>query len=86
MIYFLLDVDECAIPGTCGLGAICHNIAGGHRCECPEGTLPDPDAQTKCVGIVTCKKDSDCPGNAICDDKKRCLCPEPNVGNDCRRK
>ncbi|KAG8232834.1 hypothetical protein J437_LFUL013160, partial [Ladona fulva] len=78
------DIDECAQPNTCGLNALCINIPGSHACECPEGTIPDPDPQTRCVGIVTCKTEADCPGNAICDAHGRCLCPEPNVGNDCR--
>ncbi|CAH1986493.1 unnamed protein product [Acanthoscelides obtectus] len=78
------DIDECTKPDTCGLGAICKNTPGSYQCECPEGTVPDPDAKTKCNEIVTCTGDADCPGNAVCDGKKRCLCPEPNVGNDCR--
>lgn len=80
------DIDECAKPDSCGLGAVCKNLPGSYTCECPEGTIPDPDPKTKCNEIVTCDGDSDCPGNAICDNKKRCLCPEPNIGNDCRRK
>jgi hypothetical protein len=67
------------------LNALCLNTPGGHHCECPVGTIPDPDPHTKCVGVVTCKTENDCPGNAICDELSRCLCPEPNVGNDCRR-
>ena len=55
-------------------------------CECPKGTVPDPDPHTKCVGVVACTVDKDCPGNAICDSSRRCTCPEPNVGSDCRRK
>ena len=85
MIFFI-DVDECAGKHACGIGATCVNEPGSFSCICPEGTIPAPDARTKCVGIVTCKKNSDCPGNAICDQQHRCLCPEPNIGNDCRRK
>lgn len=81
-----LDVNECAQKGACGLGAVCVNQPGGHTCQCPEGTIPAPDPQTRCVGVVTCKNNADCPGNAICDPQNRCLCPEPNIGNDCRRK
>lgn len=80
------DINECSRPGACGLGADCVNLAGSFKCQCPEGSVPDPDPQTKCVSIVTCKTDSDCPGNAKCDNQKRCLCPEPNIGNECRRK
>ena len=82
----ILDINECDRSVTCGHGAICLNTEGSYSCSCPEETIPDPDPYTKCVGIVTCDTDSDCPGNSICDSQKRCLCPEPNVGNDCRRK
>lgn len=83
---FFTDIDECSRPDTCGPGAICRNIPGSFVCECPEGSVPDPDPTVKCVGIVTCHSDSDCPGNAVCDEKQRCRCPEPNVGPQCRRK
>ncbi|KAJ8890121.1 hypothetical protein PR048_009628 [Dryococelus australis] len=79
-----LDIDECSQPGACGAGALCRNIPGSWVCQCPEGSVPSPDPKVKCVGIVTCNTDNDCPGNGICDSKKRCLCPEPNIGNDCR--
>lgn len=81
-----MDIDECLEPNACGPGAICRNSPGSYQCECPEGSIPDPDPKVKCVGIVTCKSSDDCPGNAICDPQKRCLCPTPNIGNDCRRK
>lgn len=80
------DIDECQKLNACGLGAVCINSVGSYTCECPEGTVPDPDPKSKCNEIVTCNSDVDCPGNAICDNKKQCLCPEPNVGNECRRK
>lgn len=80
------DIDECSLPGSCGIGAICKNLPGHHTCECPPGFVPDPDPHTKCNEIVTCKNDNDCPGNALCDHQQRCICPEPNVGNECRRK
>ncbi|CAB0029718.1 unnamed protein product, partial [Trichogramma brassicae] len=79
-----LDINECSRSDVCGHGATCTNTDGSYSCTCPEETIPDPDPYTKCVGIVTCDSDSDCPGNAVCDAQKRCLCPEPNVGNDCR--
>lgn len=80
------DIDECSRPNACGVGAVCKNAPGSYSCECPDSTVPDPDPHTRCNEIVTCKGDHDCPGNAICDKLKRCLCPEPNIGNDCRRK
>mgnify|MGYP002715707603 CR=1 FL=1 len=82
----VIDINECINKDACGNGAVCVNKPGSFTCQCPEGTIPAPDAHVKCVGVVTCKKNSDCPGNAICDSQHRCLCPEPNIGNDCRRK
>lgn len=78
-------IDVCSKENKCGQGAHCRNVPGGYECLCPEGTVADPDPSVRCVAIVTCKTDADCPGNAICDGQHRCLCPEPNVGNDCRR-
>lgn len=81
-----LDIDECQIEGSCGIGAECINKDGTYSCECPDNTIPDPDARVKCTEILTCNTDNECPGNALCDSTKRCLCPDPNVGNECRRK
>lgn len=78
------DLNECSKPNTCGENAICNNLPGSFVCSCPEGTIPDPDPTIRCIAVVSCKIDEDCPGNAICDPDKRCLCPEPNIGNDCR--
>lgn len=78
------DLNECSKGNACGDNAICTNVPGSFECSCPEGTIPDPDPSVRCIAVVSCKKEEDCPGNAICDDHKRCLCPEPNVGNDCR--
>lgn len=79
-----VDIDECAKPNRCGKGALCVNRAGTYTCECPEGSIPDPDPSIRCITVVTCTSNNDCPGNAICDEHQRCLCPTPNVGNDCR--
>lgn len=57
---------------------------GGYTCRCPDDSIADPDPTVRCVPIVTCVSNNDCPGNAICDAEKRCLCPQPNIGNDCR--
>uniref|UniRef100_A0A2M4DS15 Putative nidogen n=1 Tax=Anopheles darlingi TaxID=43151 RepID=A0A2M4DS15_ANODA len=78
------DVDECGRPGACGVNALCKNVVGSHECSCPAGTVPDPDPSVRCISIVACARDADCPGNAVCDQHRRCLCPEPNVGNECR--
>lgn len=79
-----VDIDECSKPNRCGQGAQCINRAGSFECVCPENSIPDPDPSIRCITVVTCNVDSDCPGNAICDEHRRCLCPTPNVGNDCR--
>lgn len=81
---FISDIDECSKPNRCGQGASCLNKAGGFECVCPEGSIPDPDPSIRCITVVTCKSNNDCPGNAICDEHQRCLCPTPNIGNDCR--
>ena len=48
--------------------------------------MPEPDAFTECLEIMTCNNnDNDCPGNAMCLHNQ-CMCPEPNIGDDCRRK
>lgn len=78
------DINECTQEGRCGPGALCKNLPGSYECTCPDGTLPDPDPSIRCVAIVTCVNDEGCPGNSICDQSHRCLCPEPNIGNDCR--
>ncbi|XP_071552987.1 uncharacterized protein [Panulirus ornatus] len=78
-----LDVDECRRPGVCGVGALCSNTVGSYTCSCPPGTVPDPDPHTQCLDIMKCSKDDDCPGNALCI-LKQCMCPEPNIGDDCR--
>lgn len=82
------DVDECVESSACGIDMICVNLPGSHSCLCPTGWVvsTDPDGKMRCNEIVKCKTDHDCPGNAICDDENSCLCPEPNIGNDCRRK
>ncbi|ROT61478.1 hypothetical protein C7M84_020730 [Penaeus vannamei] len=76
-------VDECRRPGTCGLGAVCTNTLGSFSCSCPPNTVADPDPFTQCLDIMKCADDNDCPGNALCL-ANQCMCPEPNIGDDCR--
>ncbi|XP_038215243.1 fibrillin-1-like [Zerene cesonia] len=78
------DIDECETDGACGSGAECINQKGSYNCVCPEGTIADPDPRVKCSEILTCNNNDDCPGNALCDGNMKCVCPEPNVGNECR--
>lgn len=83
-----VDINECDIShgptGRCGQNSLCRNTPGGFECSCPEGTIPDPDPSVRCVAVVSCTSDANCPGNSVCDQTNRCLCPEPNIGNDCR--
>lgn len=82
-----VDIDECKRPNTCGVGATCTNTPGNYECSCPSGTIPDPDPKTKCTEVIKCNGNDDCPGNSFCDPEgHQCLCPEPNIGGDCRRK
>jgi len=46
------DVDECAIPGTCGMGATCINTFGGHECICAAGYALD--ASGACIPWTEC--------------------------------
>lgn len=80
------DINECLVDNSCGIGANCVNNQGSFTCECPEGTIADPEPNIQCSDILACSSDSNCPGNAICDSAGKCICPEPNIGNNCRRK
>ncbi|XP_047739052.1 fibrillin-1 [Hyalella azteca] len=77
------DIDECRLGNSCGYGAICTNTLGSFTCQCPANTVPDPDPYSACLDIMKCSEDNDCPGNALCL-KNQCMCPEPNIGDDCR--
>lgn len=82
------DIDECSQTiNPCGENSVCQNEPGSFKCVCPDDLIAVEDSdptKIKCIAVVSCKTNNDCPGNAICDAHKRCLCPEPNVGNDCR--
>lgn len=47
--------------------------------------MAEPDPYTQCLEIMKCDEDDDCPGNALCL-VRQCMCPDPNIGDDCRRK
>ncbi|KAI1292053.1 Latent-transforming growth factor beta-binding protein 4 [Halotydeus destructor] len=79
------DIDECAKDfgpnGKCGISAFCTNIPGSYACRCPPGSSGDPFAE--CIAEHFCDTDDACLNNAICKDGK-CLCPAPNVGDECK--
>ncbi|KAK2714568.1 hypothetical protein QYM36_008952 [Artemia franciscana] len=79
-----LDIDECSNKEVCGEGAICENVPGSYSCKCPDGLLPNPDPETECIVAGRCAIDEDCPGNSLCDPVNKCMCPEPNIGPDCK--
>lgn len=78
------QIDFCSRSNICGENSLCTNTRGSYECYCPDEMIPDPDPSIRCIAVVTCRTDEECPGNAICDADKRCYCPEPNIGNDCR--
>lgn len=72
------DVDECAYPNVCGPGAICTNLEGSYRCDCPPGYDGDGRAEQGCVDLDECAR-TPCGRNADClntDGSFRCLCPD----------
>ena len=46
MYVYILDIDECAVPGTCSQE--CRNTEGSYKCHCTEGYEPDPHDDTRC--------------------------------------
>jgi len=85
-LHLFIDINECSDTNSCGKDALCINLPGSFDCMCPGGFIPEPDPFIKCTKVINCTADSDCPGNSVCGNQKRCFCPEPNVGDDCRRK
>ena len=51
---FLVDFDECQLPGACGSEHACNNTVGSYACECPLGYVADSGPQNPldpvCVG------------------------------------
>lgn len=85
-LLLFIDINECSDSNSCGKDALCINLPGSFDCMCPGGFIPEPDPFIKCTKVINCTADSECPGNSVCGNQKRCFCPEPNVGDDCRRK
>lgn len=78
------EIEDLCSKNKCGVGAICENTSTGYNCICPDGSIPDPNPFIQCSSILKCADNKDCPGNSICNENKQCLCPHPNIGNDCR--
>lgn len=75
------DINECNYVGACGRAALCINVAGGHRCECPEGYNGNPEEE--CVDVDECLR-SPCGRSADCTNMRgsfRCSCPEGTSGD-----
>jgi hypothetical protein len=77
-----IDQDECEDQQACGPGAVCTNLPGGHRCECPVGFDGDPYT-TGCSDADECAR-SPCGRNALCNNMPgsfRCACPQGYIGD-----
>lgn len=65
------DINECTslLPidpnGPCGVGAICVNVLGSYRCECPLGSRGNP-FEEGCLDVKKCSSDDHCPPDTIC--------------------
>ena len=46
-----LDIDECANPHACGVGATCTNLPGNYTCSCPQGYVGNP-YDGVCISIL----------------------------------
>lgn len=76
-----IDINECDYAGACGKGALCVNLPGAHKCECPEGYNGDPEEE--CVDVDECLR-SPCGRSAQCTNVHgsfRCSCPEGMSGD-----
>ncbi|UYV71427.1 dp [Cordylochernes scorpioides] len=85
------DLNECEqSPFPCGPGARCYNTIGSYNCQCPPGTIGDPQYTgcTRPEGM--CLSDIDCPSHLSCDLAKQqcydpCMVQNPCVYNaECR--
>lgn len=85
------DIDECTLPSSCGQGAICTNLEGSYRCDCPEGFVGDAHSVLGCTDLDECAR-TPCGRNAHCINEVgsfKCACPEGFVGDpstDCQGK
>lgn len=69
-VHLLLDIDECKLS-PCGPGAVCINLQGSYRCECPTKFLPRGSPEIGCERAavdVSCLSDLDCTQHAICSE------------------
>jgi len=70
-----VDVDECALPDTCGANTTCTNTSGAFQCACKLGYSGDG---VKCSDIDECATLGVCGQNATCTNTPGaflCSCP-----------
>jgi hypothetical protein len=76
------DVDECADPLSCPVGATCVNTDGGFECDCPAGFRRVGDA---CQDVDECREGTDgCVAPATCQNTPgafECACPMGYTAN-----
>ncbi|EAL39252.3 AGAP010021-PA, partial [Anopheles gambiae str. PEST] len=82
------DIDECS-ERPCHASAVCENIPGSYRCQCPEGAVGDAYASPGCRKPSQCKCRSpcstkQCSRNAECQvvgHRAECFCPAGYLGD-----
>lgn len=76
------DIDECAVPASCGANAICVNKPGTYQCTCKAGYQGDGKT---CTDIDECAANLDnCAVTAACFNLPgsfQCTCPKNQFGD-----
>lgn len=82
----IIDIDEC-LQNACGSGAVCTNVPGLFRCDCPEKYIARGTPEFGCDRAavdVSCNFDVDCTDNAQCAEGVcRCKSGFQPSGIDC---
>lgn len=76
-------MNECLDQNICGPGAICTNLEGDYRCDCPPGFDGDARSTIGCNDLDECSR-SPCGKNALCKNMVgsfRCECPPGFIGD-----
>lgn len=76
-----IDINECEYEGACGRDALCVNLPGAHKCECPVGFDGSPEEE--CRDVNECLR-SPCGRSALCTNVHgsfRCSCPDGMDGD-----